>query len=113
MKEYDELYAFSNRDENEEYGLYLLKIECSLHTEKTSLIYSFDADTFINIDKKEASSFVMPSLLSSCKDEFKHEYVGTQLKQRMFDAIRAYEEEFPGYLAYINDTDEKFDRAEK
>jgi hypothetical protein len=55
----------------------------------------------------------MPSLLSSCKDEFKHEYVGTQLKQRMFDAIRAYEEEFPGYLAYINDTDEKFDRAEK
>ncbi len=105
MKKYDEIYAFSTGEEGEEYGLYIMELNCVLHDGEFYLMYYFDGDKFIHRGENERKYFLPGSKIKSCKDEFGNQYTGDALKKRMLECIQAYIEEFPGYLEYYKETE--------
>lgn len=112
MKEYDGIYEFSTEEGDEGYGLYIMEVKCSLHTESSYLMYYFDGDSFIHRGEGSRKLFSNPSQLKSCKDEFGNTYTGTALKSRMLEAVKAYIEELPSYQAYVIETDEKLSQCD-
>ena len=112
MKNNYEKYDFYADLTEGEYGLYVMEIQCEIHSPSHYLAYDFDGDKFISIDKDERNKFSGRSSLEYCKDEYGNEYRGNALDERIKEAVNSYREEFPGYLEYHNETSELLDGLE-
>jgi len=105
-------YLFSTGEEDEEYGLYIMEIDCDLHQDDFYLMYYFDGDTFIHRQEEYKKLFKPSSEIPLCKDDIGNEYTGEKLNTYLSECLNAYKEEYPGYLKYFNDTKEKFNDLE-
>jgi hypothetical protein len=103
-------YLMSGDEANREYGLYVMEKDSPYHEKDALLAYNFDSDTFFHVRDREKGLFIPLSELTCCKDEFGNEYRGKQLLARVKDAIKAYQEELPGYVEKVlNNPDFDFD----
>lgn len=105
MKIIDDMYVVSCGDASDEYGLFVMEAIEAKTSKTMYLSYFFDGDRFMHIKPDELELFVKPSTLDSCRDEFGDEYTGKSLEIRIREAIKAYEEELPGWKKYVEDTD--------
>jgi len=101
-------YLFSTGDDDEEYGLYLMEINCDLHKEGFFLMYYFDGDLFLYHREDVKKLFKPASEIHSCKDDMWNEYTGDKLTAYFRKCIKAYKEEYPGYVEYFKESEEKF-----
>lgn len=106
MSRREEVFWFSTGDDDEEYGLYIMEINCRLHRNGSYLMYYFDGDQFLQRGAREKELFVPASDIKLVKDEFGNEYIGDALLRRLQEGIKAYRQELPGYLAYHDETEE-------
>jgi hypothetical protein len=100
-------YLVSSGD-TDEYGLFVMEADEAKHEKDMYLAYFFDADRFTHIKREELRLFVSPEKLNSCTDEFGAEYTGKKLEARIKEAIKAFNEELPGWKRYIEESKDWF-----
>lgn len=108
MDKYDKQYLVSRGEEDDEYGLYVIKNDVVDKSTGRKVAYFYDGDEFIVISNEQIKYFIKPSDLSSCKDEYNDAYTGEALKERIEDAIREYELNIDRYLEVLEDMHQKF-----
>lgn len=107
MKKYENLFLFSVGDDGEDYGLYIMELNCKLHDEESYLVYYYDGDKFVHIKKDDRKYFSPYSEIKLVKDEFGKEYSGKALSNRFLECIKAYKEGLPGYAVFCKELDDK------
>lgn len=95
-------YLVSAGEADQEYGLYVMEKESPHHAKDALLAYYYDSDSFFYVRDRDKGLFIPALELKSCKDEFSNEYKDKQLLARIKDAIKAYEEELPGYIENVH-----------
>ncbi|MEB8535117.1 hypothetical protein [Acidithiobacillus ferriphilus] len=101
-------YLVSSGDTDDEYGLFVMEADEAKHEKEMYLAYFFDADRFTHIKREELRLFVSPENLNSCTDEFGNEYTGKSLEARIKEAIKAFNEELPGWKRHIEESKDWF-----
>ena len=94
-------YLVSADDSDDEYGLYVMEVKETTTHKEMYLVYFFDNDRFTHVGNEQLKYFVAPDSLTSCIDEFGDVYTGQALKNRIKEAINAFEEELPGWKSYV------------
>ncbi|MHB1642232.1 MAG: hypothetical protein ACYDD9_06505 [Acidithiobacillus sp.] len=105
-------YLVSSGDTDDEYGLFVMEADEAKHEKEMYLVYIFDADRFTHIKHEELRLFVSPENLNSCTDEFGNEYTGKSLEARIKEAIKAFNEELPGWKRYMEESEDWFNEDE-
>ncbi len=101
-------YLVSSGDADDEYGLFIMKEDEAKNEKEMYLAYFFDADRFIHLKREELRLFVSPEGLKSCTDEFGNVYTGKSLEARIKEAIKAFNEELPGWKRYMEEAKDWF-----
>ena len=94
-------FLVSAGEPDQEYGLYVMEKESPHHAKDALLAYFYDSDSFFQVKDQDKRLFIPALELKSCKDEFDNEYTGDNLLRRINDAIKAYDEELPGYVQKV------------
>lgn len=105
-------YLVSSGDADDEYGLFIMEANEAKQEKEFYLVYFFDKDVFTHIKHEELRFFVSPENLNSCTDEFGNEYTGKSLKDRVKEAIKAFNEELPGWNHYMEESKDWFKEDE-
>jgi hypothetical protein len=94
-------FLVSAGEADQEYGLYVMEKESPHHAKDALLAYHYDSNSFFFVRDQDKGLFISALELKSCKDEFGNEFSGENLLKRIEDAIKAYEEELPGYVQNV------------
>lgn len=105
-------YLVSGGGTDDEYGLFVMEADEAKHKKEMYLVYLFDTDRFMYIKHEASGLFVSPENLNSCTDEFGNEYTGKSLEERIKEAIKAFNEELPGWNRHMEESEDRFNDNE-